>query len=384
MKVLFVSLNSLQEHSGGGLYVRSLYRGLCACARVEAVVKGEQRWPQHDVSQGIWTLPKNALTDLLARLFVCPSFIGAYFPLVLWRMLFADVVIFHNSRHGILLLLGKWLLPWKCFAVISDNVEQKLNSDLRSASLIRRLVQKADALLIPLAERLCYQRADIHAFITADDRHFFEQKYGARSVPSAIVPVYLPLILPPEPRAYGGRKNILFTASFRHSPNVSALKTIFNFALRCPSCQFIVAGLALGQIDFLHQAPANVRLVDSPGDDEMQALFRQADLYFCPVDEGSGMKTKIAEALRAFIPALVSAHSAIGYEAAIASGTVQVYRDLDDALSIVDDWLSMDAATVCAQRMRAGAVYHREYSDAAGQQVFARLLQDSGSGRSRH
>lgn len=375
MKALFVSLNSLQEHSGGGLYVRSLYRGASTCAVTEAIVKGEGRMPRFDAQQRIWTLPKNGLIDLLARLFGSPSFVGAWFPLVLWRALGADIVLFHNSRHGLLLLMCKLLYPWKRFVVISDNVEQKLNSDIRTTSLLRRSVQGIDALLIPLAEYLSYRYADVHAFITADDCRHFESRYGPKAHPSPIIPVYLPQIPPPEPAARGHGLEILFTASFRHSPNVSALKTVFELARRRPTHRFVVAGLALGQVPFVHEAPANVSLHDSPCDAVMQALFRQADLYFCPVDEGSGMKTKIAEALQSFIPALVSTHSAIGYEVATAAGAVMVYASLDEALQRLDAWSALDASRYFALRMRAGAVYNQAYSEETGRAVFAALFQ---------
>lgn len=374
MKVLFVSLNSLTERSGGGLYVRSLCRGLQRCATTEIIAKGEGRWPEHDKAARHWRLPKGTVCDLLARLFGSASFIGAWFPLVLWRAAGASVVVFHNSRHGVLLALCRVLYPRTRFVIMSDNVEQKLNAAIRSRSPLRRFVQAVDALLIPLAERWSWRWADVHSFITADDRAYFEQRYGPRPDTCPIVPVYLPYRLPPPPRAYGLPLRILFTASFRHSPNISALHDLLRVATLCPDLRFVVAGLELERL--LPDLPqlANVEWHPSPEEAAMQALFDGADAYFCPVNEGSGMKTKVAEALQGFLPALVSGHSALGYEPAVASGAVTVYADVDEAVRVLQQWQGLELSQRFVQRSRAGEAFCRFYSDDAGQATFAYIL----------
>ncbi|MNL36715.1 hypothetical protein D3C87_1588160 [compost metagenome] len=50
----------------------------------------------------------------------------------------------------------------------------------------------------------------------------------------------------------------------------------------------------------------------------MAATFARATLYAAPVSWGSGMKTKVAEALSFGIPVVCLPNAAVGYEAALS------------------------------------------------------------------
>jgi glycosyltransferase involved in cell wall biosynthesis len=64
---------------------------------------------------------------------------------------------------------------------------------------------------------------------------------------------------------------------------------------------------------------SHLKVVDSPSADEMEATFASASVYLAPVSWGSGMKTKVAEALSYGIPVICMPNAAVGYEAALSN-----------------------------------------------------------------
>ena len=79
--------------------------------------------------------------------------------------------------------------------------------------------------------------------------------------------------------------------------------------------------------------PSNVKLMSDLSFDEMDACFRNASIYFSPVNLGSGMKTKVAEAISYGLPVVASEHSVFGYEVLEIRSLVFKYRNLEDASS---------------------------------------------------
>ncbi|MNT29851.1 hypothetical protein D3C72_1656130 [compost metagenome] len=126
---------------------------------------------------------------------------------------------------------------------------------------------------------------------------------------------------------------ILFTAHFGFAPNQTALHhfaevaNAFKESADTP-VQFVVAGARAAEMAAPYPC---LQVIDNPDPDRMSAAFASAAVYLAPVSWGSGMKTKVAEALSYGIPVICMPNAAVGYEAMLSD---ERYRE---AISVVEN-----------------------------------------------
>ncbi|GHW36003.1 hypothetical protein VCSRO10_1558 [Vibrio cholerae] len=90
--------------------------------------------------------------------------------------------------------------------------------------------------------------------------------------------------------------------------------------------KFIAAGRKLNAFKF--DCISNLTLIDSPSVDKMEALFVGAKGYISSVNFGSGMKTKVAEAMKYGLPVYATDNSLIGYENVLNKSYIINYKNL--------------------------------------------------------
>ncbi|WP_407208860.1 glycosyltransferase [Citrobacter sedlakii] len=78
-------------------------------------------------------------------------------------------------------------------------------------------------------------------------------------------------------------------------PNIDAANKIIEKAHENPDLLFILAGRKINLLNL--PETSNVVLFDSLNNNEMDKLLSGSDIFYSPLVMGSGMKTKIAEAL---------------------------------------------------------------------------------------
>ncbi|PWK38297.1 glycosyltransferase [Cupriavidus plantarum] len=329
MKVLLISPNGLQELSGGGLYLRSLAGAICAVRGVTGVTIVSKDMGTGPGAEQAFTPPahcrtvylrKNKPRDLLARARLYPTYLITYLPLLLRHAREADVVLFHNSRCGLLMDMIRRRVPGKTYGILSDNVESELQRQHRGGNVLRQVSQAVDYRLICRAEAPS-RTADFMTFITEADRTLFAQHFG-QPARTGVLPISLAAgdTSAAQP---GGPPQVLFTAHFGFAPNQTALRHFAGVAARyreigetaVEPVEFVVAGARAAEM----AAPyPGLRIVDTPSPATMTATFAQASLYAAPVSWGSGMKTKVAEALSFGIPVVCMPNAAVGYESALS------------------------------------------------------------------
>lgn len=367
--MLFISINSLAEHTGGGIYARTLYHGLRELGPVSVITKADaDNLPPAGID--LLQLNKGPLQDLLARLLLCPAFTGFYLFSLLWRMRRHEVVVFHNSRQGGILALARLLYPRKTLVMCFDNVEQQLLKSYRSSGLIKRIMDGIDGWLAPWVERLAYRHADACTFITDADRQFFRQRYGEKALASLVIPVSLPDRPQTEKDSAAVREGplkVLFTASFMFPPNIAALREIVELArLAGPGFEFHLAGKGLQrQVDEELRAMSTLRFFSDPDSGQMEQIFRDADVYIAPVRDGSGMKTKVAEALSHALPVLATEHALNGYERVADAACIFRYHDSSDALPRLQTLSRLGASARAQLRLNAHASFVAHYAQSA-------------------
>lgn len=325
MKVLLISPNGLQELSGGGLYLRSLAQALCAAQDISQLTVISKDMGNGEIfefppnCQRIY-LKKNKMRDVVARLRLYPTYLITYRQVLMRHAPGADIVLFHNSRCGKMMADMREKMPNKTYGILSDNVEAELKRQHSEGNVLRQVSNAVDTWLIRRAEGPA-RTANFMTFITEADRTLFGSEYGMPER-TDILPISLsrgesdvqPTTAPIDaPR-------ILFTAHFGFEPNQGALRDFAEVARLFAEqstlrAEFVVAGARAAE---MAAAYPHLTVVDGPSPAAMAKTFASATLYLAPVSWGSGMKTKVAEALSFGLPVICMPNAAVGYEAALA------------------------------------------------------------------
>lgn len=362
MKIVLISPNSIGELTGGGLYLRGLVQSILRLTKangdtLKVICKSGGDVSTFSDGVDYVFLPKHKWADLFSRLLGSPTFLLYYAKRILTAAREADILLLHNSRTGRLL---SWLLARgvRCKTItLADNVEYDLVNEIFSRSIGRaKIVSRLERLLVKGAEELSVQNSDCLSFITAADQSRFLAFYD-NLPPSYILPVTIP---GHDIESWSKTKSpdrimpmVLFTGTFSFPPNVDAVRIFDQVSAQVRSVLgqnvvFTAAGRSLSRLDGLQ----NITLVSDPSAEEMEMLFQEAALYLAPVAWGSGMKTKVAEALSYSCPVLCLPNAAVGYEE-IASSV----NGPEECLMIASDAASMADLTV--EWLRDGAIHKR-------------------------
>ena len=348
-KCLVISINSLDEPSGGGIYLKSILHLLNSnFDQITLIDKNIGR----STTSGTFcnnrvSLKKNITKDVISRLFLIPSFYLPHIPLIIRFARRHDVIALHNSRLGLLLLFLRTIFPKKKFILFSDNTEYKLEVDKASNINPFSLAWFSSILersLIYINELAGYKHSDISSFITKCDWLQCKMLYKIQDdKPIIITPVVIDGLS--EQCGYDLTKTtdiqfrdtlskllqmkrliVLFTGSFNFYPNIDAYSSLIRSAKNNPDVSFVVAGKSAAKLK-VDESLSNVFIFSDTSDEEMDTLYRTAHVFYSPIKYGSGMKTKIAEALKYGLRIVATQFSLIGYDEILDVDSVMVIGD---------------------------------------------------------
>ena len=332
-----ISINSIRETTGGGLYLRSLCKIYSkhyqefdvACKQLEA---GNHIALESEINK-TFLFKKTCVTDLLSRVIFCPSFLGLYIFSIMKVLKQYDVIHIHSTRNLAIAFIIRNICRKKVI-IHADNVEYKLSKSMMSFDrfLLLRIV---DFAILFLWERYLIKLSVSEAtFITEDDSKYFNIK------DFTIIPVKVaaPIGISVKDSYLSRCQNktpfkVLFVASFSHQPNIEAFKFFFEVASELRDVEFVVAGRYANKLDV--KPLKNIKVRSDVSDKELFSLYETSHAVLSLVNSGSGMKTKVAEALSFNLPVVASRHSLIGYGSTINSDLVfsaDTATDAADAL----------------------------------------------------
>lgn len=364
-KILLVSPNSPTELSGGGIYLRTLMKVFSSRGALTIIAKSSSNDLKLTVQKYI-QLRKTLFSDLVSRVFFQPTFLAFYIFRIISHIRNHDIIVFHNSRCGGLIWLTRVLFK-KTTICSFDNVEKNVVSGSKSTSTIKWLMDCFDGFTLKLIEKLSYVYSNGCTFITKADCQYFEGLYGVKDVTSIIIPVSIPPSTKCEiPIKCNSKPVILFTASFDFPPNQQALRELLPVAQQFNSLYtFAFAGRSLQKFNSLLSQDSNISFHSDPTNEEMALLFNTATYYISPVSSGSGMKTKVAEAISYGLPVISTEHSLIGYEKIIDSSFIFKYNNNNELNFILHMLSKKTDLDISETRNNAIASFEKFYSDDA-------------------
>ncbi|EAN2895481.1 glycosyltransferase family 4 protein, partial [Salmonella enterica] len=260
-----------------------------------------------------------------------------------------EIIGFHNSRLGLLCLLCRLFYPNKKIILFTDNFEYDLVSQKKlSLGIVWERV------IVKFNEWLGLKKANLVSYITNHDKISMECYYGEINSKSLILPVIFTPGVCKETLSkdfserllkvqVDERRKLIFTASFDFFPNIDAAHKIISQAKNEKDILFILAGRKLSTLHL--PVLDNLIAFNDLSNSEMSSLLCACDIFYSPLVMGSGMKTKVAEALSYGLHIYATEHTMVGYEDIVNDkNCVTVIKDVNApiAYSIKNDIFNKD------------------------------------------
>ncbi|EAV0574039.1 glycosyl transferase family 1 [Salmonella enterica] len=318
-KICLISINSYNELTGGGLYLRTIVSFLKKNnADLTLIDKYSSEYIFSDKGFKHLSFTKGYFQDVFSRLLLLPSFYMPYLFSVMKIFKGNEIVGFHNSRLGLLCFLCRIFYPSKKIILFTDNFEYDLVRQKKISPSIRW-----EKIIVKFNEWLGLKKANLVSYITNHDKISMECYYGSIKPKSLILPV---IFTPGACKKIFSknfserllqiqgdeRRKLIFTASFDFFPNIDAAHKIISQAKSEKDILFILAGRKLSTLPL--PVLDNLILFNDLSNSEMSSLLCACEVFYSPLVIGSGMKTKVAEALSHGLHIYATEHTMIGYE----------------------------------------------------------------------
>jgi polysaccharide biosynthesis protein PslH len=316
LKILFVSLFLPREKSfhAGGRFVFEILKELSRrhsislATRVEEGESGQLE-SLRPFCREIFPYPYKAgrTRNLFRDILILFNYIGfSRFADGLAARGDFDIVQVEWVEAGLLIRRGRTPMILDAHDVITKPAERTL----RQSKGIRRLVAGLTYILVRAAERCIAGRADLVISRSPYDKEYLLSLRPGLKVEVVPHPAGLDITGRTFPRR---RHEILFLASFRYRKvNVDAALFFYNevFPLirnEIPDARFVIAGY--GPPVELTSIPGRDTHVTVTGFvDDLDACYKQAEVFVAPILTGGGIIVKILDAMAAGIPVVTTSY----------------------------------------------------------------------------
>ncbi len=344
MKYAILTTYNIQEMSGGGHSLRKIVKAIelidsdaqiCIFQRSLTMNDEDMYWNFRSIKMQRNYL-KSTLRNVISRILLYPNFMNLYKKRIALDIssFEPDFIFFIGTRLGELFheitnhypkAIQRAYVQVENFEIgMIDNTRntlQKLFSNIERRSIIRseREMIKSNKLI----------------FLSNEDKKNFEEFYHnviskSPDYRSWVVPHCYYQDLSPQDIEHSIKERynklqrekevqILFTGSFYLQSNVQAVYNILKasdsitavFKAMGFGVKYIVAGY---NAKIFASVGDRLTIMNRPTQSELQSVFRSSDIYISPVTMGTGVNTKIAEALSYGLPIVVERYSLRGYD----------------------------------------------------------------------
>jgi len=276
-----------------------------------------------------------------------------------------DVVYIDGSNFGRLARFIKYRRPNCIVVTFFHNVEAKFFWD--SFRTKWSLKSFGIAVFNYLAERSAVRYSDRVICLNDRDRYYLEKLYGRRE--TDIIPMYIRAESEIEVRhaRVTEREYALFVGGAFYA-NLAGIRWFAKNVAPFVNRRTIVIGQGFEQHQEELERFPNMEVVGAVH--SVAPWYRNAEFVVAPIFEGSGMKTKVAEAMMFGKPIAATAEALVGYENVVpeAANVCEDREEFIEAFSTFDD----NGWGISPERSRE--LFARHYSEAAAKSRFEELF----------
>lgn len=228
-----------------------------------------------------------------------------------------EIVILQNSRLGNISEKIKEHFPKVKIIQNFDNFEYEFSRMFtKNMNIVVKIIE---AYNVKKSEKKAIENMDLGIFLTEKDRKGVENFYNKKIQNYEIVPIIYDNIFNKK-KSIEKKNQVIFTGSLDMEANIEAgLFLIENYRqiFEKIELKLILAGRnpskKLNDKIKELKLELQIEIIANPTREKMEKRLRESLIYISPVFEGSGMKTKLLEALFYGLPIIASEHTVIGY-----------------------------------------------------------------------
>jgi len=199
-------------------------------------------------------------------------------------------------------------------------------------------------------EKYVHKQAHYNFFIQEEDCQYAIEHFNLQPQRCLVITYGIEWNTPPSPGEKEAARKILlskhdipadhclllFNGAFNYMPNLKALERIIQEVY--PALQknssfkytILICGkdipVAISQLNLPH-------IIIAGFVDDITTYLKGSDIFLNPITEGGGIKTKLVEALGYNMSAVSTSHGAIGIDAAICNGKLQITDDISQGFA---------------------------------------------------
>ena len=247
------------------------------------------------------------------------------------------IAFFDGSNYGTAVAKLRGLRPDVRTIVLYHNVESSFF--YRAFRQGRRPKSLALAAYYYLQERMVVKHAQLNVFLTKEDAHTAKQFYS-RMEHTAVLPISVDCAGPVAPNTAAGTPlQVLFVGGAFYA-NIEAALWLQEALAGHPQVAVTVVGKGFDRIEGL--GSDNVRVLGFV--DSLADYYNASDIVTNPIFSGSGMKTKVAEALYYGKPVLSTRMGINGYDEVADREYIHVFEDKKDFLRLIESMIDKKRA----------------------------------------
>ena len=211
-----------------------------------------------------------------------------------------------------------------------------------------------------------YRLADLRLCLTEHDRLAYERATGTSG--AAEGNMYFGYPMPPQPLAATPETfTVLVNTNMASRENedgvIFFLNHVWTHINGREGWRLILAGRhPTARIKDRAAQFGNVEVISRPEPEQMEALFARSSVCVASSRTGSGIKLRVAEALRRGLPVVSSAHCSRGYEQ-VSPDVMRIYGSPEECLLQLRSLAQEDLDVL---RLRCRAEYERHFSFSVG------------------
>lgn len=344
MKYAILTAYNIQETSGGGHGLRKVIKAIelmdnnaqiCVIQRSSVMNDEGVYWNFRSVTMQR-NYPKSMLRSIISRIFLYPNFMNLYSKRITLDILafepdFIFLIgtrlgkVFHEIANHYPKAIQKAYVQVENFEIgIIDNTRNALKelfSNIERWSIIhseKEMIKSNKLIFLSNEDKQNFEEfyhdviSKLYDYRSWVAPHCYYQDLSPQDIEQSIKERYNKLQREKEVQ-------ILFTGSFYLQSNIQA---VYNILKASDSIRAVFKNMGFG-VNYI-VAGYNAKIFASMGDrltimnrptqSELQSVFRSSDIYISPVTMGTGVNTKIAEALSYGLPIVVERYSLRGYD----------------------------------------------------------------------